>query len=151
MIRQRNPEVWFASWASSAPVQAQVDMSVYHNPIQQVMPSNCTADIHAAIDYVDEVFLTGAEDEIAHLRQAIYLTGLTNPVEGAGRHSSSSAEAMTLWDTSELLAYGFHGYQTHGFASTLLPFCTNLEQYNPSSSDLLRAEGSTIGRHVFAN
>jgi hypothetical protein len=36
MIRERNPETWFASWASSAPVEAQVDMSVYYNPMQQV-------------------------------------------------------------------------------------------------------------------
>ena len=36
MIRERNPDTWFASWASSAPVEAQVDMSVYYNPMQQV-------------------------------------------------------------------------------------------------------------------
>lgn len=36
MVRERNPETWFASWASSAPVEAQVDMSVYFNPMEQV-------------------------------------------------------------------------------------------------------------------
>ena len=36
MIRKRNPETWFAGWASSAPVQAQIDMSVYFRPIEQV-------------------------------------------------------------------------------------------------------------------
>jgi hypothetical protein len=36
MIRERNPETWFASWASSAPVEAQVDMSVYYNPMEEV-------------------------------------------------------------------------------------------------------------------
>ena len=36
MSRIRNPEIWFAGWASSAPVQAQVDMSVYFRPIEQV-------------------------------------------------------------------------------------------------------------------
>jgi hypothetical protein len=36
MVRERNPEIWFASWASSAPVEAQVDMSVYFNPMEQV-------------------------------------------------------------------------------------------------------------------
>lgn len=36
MIRERNPETWFAGWASSAPVEAQIDMSVYFNPMEQV-------------------------------------------------------------------------------------------------------------------
>jgi hypothetical protein len=36
VVRERNPETWFASWASSAPVEAQVDMSVYFNPMEQV-------------------------------------------------------------------------------------------------------------------
>ena len=38
MIRERNPETWFASWASSAPVEAQVDMSwVPHTTYDSVM------------------------------------------------------------------------------------------------------------------
>lgn len=146
MIRERNPETWFASWASSAPVEAQVDMSVYFNPMQQSMTSNCTADVHAAIDYADGVLLHGSEKEIDQLRNAIYMTGFVNPLKNVtllnvtGPYAASAAE-FSLWDVAQILAYAFElsptAYQSNGFATALLPFCNYLEQYNPSSSGSL--------------
>jgi hypothetical protein len=51
--RRLYPDTIFASWASSAPVQASVDMSFYHEPIWQGLHNhglgNCAADIHAAV------------------------------------------------------------------------------------------------------
>lgn len=158
MIRERNPETWFASWASSAPVEAQVDMSVYFNPMQQSMTSNCTADVHAAIDYADGVFLHGSKDEIDELRTAVYLTGLVNPLINVtllnvtGPYPASAAE-MTLWDIAQILAYAFEltltDYQSNGFATSLLPFCNYLEQYNPTAAGSLPSSISANDPNAF--
>ncbi|KAF2416033.1 peptidase S28 [Tothia fuscella] len=56
-VRSTYPETIFASYASSAPVEASIDMSFYFEPIWQGMQrynvSHCAADIHAAILEMD--------------------------------------------------------------------------------------------------
>ena len=52
-IRLRNPEVIFASWASSAPVHAQVDMASYYKAAERSLTRNCSADWVAVTKYVD--------------------------------------------------------------------------------------------------
>lgn len=53
-MRVRNPEVIFAAWASSAPVQSQVDMSSYYKAAERSLTRNCSADWVAITKYVDE-------------------------------------------------------------------------------------------------
>lgn len=43
-LRIRNPEVVFAAWASSAPVQAEVDMASYYKAAERSLTRNCSAD-----------------------------------------------------------------------------------------------------------
>jgi hypothetical protein len=49
-----HPEVIYASWASSAPVETRNDGSVYIDPMIKALSRQCTEDIEAAIKYVDE-------------------------------------------------------------------------------------------------
>jgi len=55
--REKYPDTIFASWASSAPVQAKVDMSIYFEQVYAGMVfkghSNCTKDIKVALEYID--------------------------------------------------------------------------------------------------
>ncbi|KUJ16066.1 uncharacterized protein LY89DRAFT_587448 [Mollisia scopiformis] len=74
MLRSRNPEIFFASWPSSAPVQTQVENSEYYNTIVETISKNCSTDMHAAITYADEILFRGTEDEIALLKRALFLT-----------------------------------------------------------------------------
>jgi hypothetical protein len=57
IMRDRYPSTIFAAFASSAPVEAKIDMSGYWDPIVRGMRrygfGNCTRDIIAAIKYVD--------------------------------------------------------------------------------------------------
>lgn len=57
-VRHVYPETIYASYASSAPVQASIDMSFYFDPIWQGLISygytNCTADLNAAILEIDK-------------------------------------------------------------------------------------------------
>lgn len=56
--RNQYPETIFAAYASSAPVQARVDMSMYFDQVYDGMVAyghlNCTRDIKAALEYIDE-------------------------------------------------------------------------------------------------
>lgn len=59
-IRDKYPDTIFASYASSAPVQASVDQSFYFDPVWRGMNAygfgNCTRDIQAAVQYIDKTF-----------------------------------------------------------------------------------------------
>ncbi len=44
LLRIRNPETIFATWASSAPVHAQVDMASYYKAAERSLTRNCSAD-----------------------------------------------------------------------------------------------------------
>lgn len=55
--RDQYPETFHAAFASSAPVQAQVDMSAYYQQAYRGLVAygyeNCTKDVHAAYTYID--------------------------------------------------------------------------------------------------
>ena len=57
LVREKYPETIFASLSSSAPVNAQVDMSVYFDHIYRGLNAvglkNCTNDLVAVIKYID--------------------------------------------------------------------------------------------------
>ena len=58
LVREKYPETIFASLSSSAPVHAQIDMSVYWDHLYRGLGAvgfkNCTKDIVAAIKYIDD-------------------------------------------------------------------------------------------------
>jgi hypothetical protein len=72
MIRLRNPDVFFASWASSAPVQTVIDRSAYYKLIWQNMPANCREDVNAAIGYSDEILSSGSAEEVSLIKEATW-------------------------------------------------------------------------------
>ncbi|KAL4976052.1 hypothetical protein BDW66DRAFT_136038 [Aspergillus desertorum] len=74
--RNEYPDTIFASFATSAPVQALINMSVYHEQIYRSMVANgicnCASDIHAALEYIDnqlshEEFYQSNNEEIHSL------------------------------------------------------------------------------------
>ena len=104
------------------------------------MTRNCSADVHAAIDHIDQIFQNGSEDDIGPVRQAIYMTGLANPGLQIADSYPSAASNMSLFDMAQVLNYPFqhtaNKYQMRGFAASLLPFCDIIEQYDRSASEL---------------
>jgi hypothetical protein len=63
LLRVRNPEIIFAVWASSAPVEAQVDMASYYKAAERSLTRNCSADWVTVTRYVDHV-LMGSNDTL---------------------------------------------------------------------------------------
>ena len=53
MMRVRNPETFYATWASSAPTEAAVDMYTYYAQAERSMFRNCSADWTAVTKYSD--------------------------------------------------------------------------------------------------
>lgn len=78
-IRLRNPETIYASWASSGPIEAQIDMSSYWQAAERALPRNCSNDWIAVTKYVDDMFLNGSDQEINELKTRIVTAEYTGP------------------------------------------------------------------------
>jgi hypothetical protein len=79
LLRVRNPEVVFASWASSAPVQNQIDMASYYEAIERAIPGNCSSDWVAVTKYVDDVLTGSNTTEQIRVRRALYVARMSGP------------------------------------------------------------------------
>jgi hypothetical protein len=70
------PGTFWAYYASSAPVQAIPDYWGYFLPIQQGMPKNCSEDVSAMIDHMDDTLLNGTKSEIIDLKSRFGLAAV---------------------------------------------------------------------------
>jgi Serine carboxypeptidase S28 len=138
MMRIRNPDIFYATWASSAPVEAQVDMSVYFNPIQQTMPANCSADAAAAIAYADDISLNGTPDDVATLRRAIFLASGADSYSKVPRVDPANAGDFSYYQMGTNLSYVFSlsnfAFQSFNYDGSLANFCDYLESWNPENA-----------------
>ncbi|KAJ5618679.1 hypothetical protein N7528_006790 [Penicillium herquei] len=119
--RNKYPETIFASYASSAPVQAQIDMSVYFDQVYDGMVFNghlnCSRDIKAAMQYVDAE-LGKNESSAAAIKKLFFGEG---------------AETNNNGDFTAALAGIFGYFQSYGLAGgegSLGAFCEHLETDN---------------------
>lgn len=76
-MRIRNPEVIFASWSSSAPVHAQVDMASYYKAAERSLTRNCSADWVAVTKYVDDVLGGSNETAATNIKFALEFARLS--------------------------------------------------------------------------
>ena len=134
MIRQRNPDVFLASWAASAPVHSVPFSSTYFNPIQQAMPTNCSADVHAAITYADNVLTSGSQVEVDFIREALSITMAANPEYS--NLSPIDPSNLSYWQLGLILSYPFQdsfvSFQSFGFDLALRSFCDQIQMWNLS-------------------
>lgn len=114
LMRDRYPDTIFASYASSAPVQAQVDMSVYFEPIHRGMRaygfSNCTADVHLAVTFMDTL--------LAHPASAAKLK-----TQFLGRNAAKNSNG----DFAAALAAIWSDWQNDGVEGNIRGFCDWIE------------------------
>ncbi|KAF2755204.1 hypothetical protein EJ05DRAFT_126202 [Pseudovirgaria hyperparasitica] len=126
-MRKLYPETIVASYASSAPVQASVDMSFFYDTIYHGMNaygySNCTADIHAAIMYMDKEMED--EEKAAALKQKFLGRGAEkNP-------NPSFGEALTIPTAF---------WHLRGMDKGLHSLCTHIST-DPATNKTAPAEG----------
>lgn len=98
-VREKYPDTIFASLSSSAPVQAQVNMSVYFDVVYRGLTAlgfaNCTNDIVAAVRYID-----------AQLANATTAAAIKKLYLGAGADSNSNE------GFADVLTYIYYGWQS---------------------------------------
>ena len=72
------------------------------------MPSNCSADTHAAVTYADNILATGTAEEVSLLKKAVWLTQAANPRnESFGAPYPSDPEALSYWQIGDILGYAY--------------------------------------------
>lgn len=139
-LRLRNPDVIYASWASSAPVQTTINMASYYEQVYKDMTANCSADMAAAGDYLTSVLTNGTDTE---KNFAIILSNLAQQPANISQYSSlSNQEIMQAFkganQTDFGVAYNLGNFvtsalQSFGFNLALLPYCNVVERFNPES------------------
>jgi hypothetical protein len=133
-VRHVYPETIYASYASSAPVQASIDMSFYFDPIWQGLNaygySNCSADIHAAIQEIDKKLDTA--DTAAAIKEKFL-----------GPNSSKTRNG----DFADTLALNIGNWQSYGARGPIGDFC-NYISTDPVTKKTSGAEGFAASKGV---
>ncbi|KAK7031399.1 peptidase S28 [Favolaschia claudopus] len=148
LLRQRNPETIYAAWASSAPVQAEVDMSSYYKAAERSLSRNCSADWVAVTKFVDDTF-NGTNDTLkVDLKFDLLKARLSGPggnTTGADGLTRQRANATSNVDAASILMDPLDFYQYYGFQDSLLPFCDLLETQNSTAEPFEGGIVSALG------
>nr|XP_036589823.1 serine carboxypeptidase S28 [Colletotrichum truncatum]KAF6801828.1 serine carboxypeptidase S28 [Colletotrichum truncatum] len=92
------PGTLWAYHSSSAPVEAVYDYWSYFLPIQKGMPQNCSRDFERMIDHIDNVLLSGKDDEIYQLKKKFGMQDLSHNDDFA----SALVGPLGLWQSIQL-------------------------------------------------
>ncbi|KAI2786857.1 hypothetical protein POX_g09253 [Penicillium oxalicum] len=116
--RDAYPDIIYAAWASSAPVEARVNMSMYYDQIYDGMIANgylnCTKDIKAALTYIDDE-LSRSESSAAAIKQLFF---------GPGAEENNNGDFTAA--VGGIFGY-FQAYGLGGGEGGLGAFCDYLE------------------------
>ncbi|KAF8196749.1 peptidase S28 [Mycena galopus ATCC 62051] len=144
LLRVRNPETIFAAWVSSAPVEAQVDMSSYYKAAERSLTRNCSADWVAVTKFVDDTLNGSNETLQIDVKFDLLTARLSGPggnTTGADGLTRQKANATSNVDAASILMDPLDFYQYYGFWDSLLPFCNLLETQNSTAEPF---EGGVI-------
>ncbi|KAH8812723.1 serine carboxypeptidase S28-domain-containing protein [Xylogone sp. PMI_703] len=129
LSRQVYPDTFYAAYASSAPVEARIDLSSFFDQIYRGMVAygygNCARDMHEIMIYVDGQL--SKNDTASEIKQ-LFL--------------GPSAEQMDNGDFALALANIYSSFQSHGMGGrgrSLGLFCSYLESDAPTGKAV--AEG----------
>lgn len=129
-MREKYPDTIYASYASSAPTQAQTDMSVYFEPVWDGMQAygyaNCSRDINAAVRYIDNL-----------LEKPVPAAKIKEQFLGLGAAANSHA---TFADALSTIFYSWQAYGVAGGKQGLGAFCDFIET-DPKTNQTAGREG----------
>lgn len=130
-MRVRNPDTFYATWASSAPTEARVNMWTYYAQAERSMTRNCSADYTAVTNHVDGILANGSRAVQNELKTQLWTavqsgTGGQRPVNV----NRTEAEALTDMDVANYLQLPLNFYQYYGFDASVKPFCDIMETFN---------------------
>ncbi|KDQ61976.1 hypothetical protein JAAARDRAFT_190681 [Jaapia argillacea MUCL 33604] len=156
LLRIRNPLTIYAAWASSAPVQAQIDMSSYYKAAERSLTRNCSADWVAVTKYIDDNLQMGSNETVTEMKYELLKARLSGPggnTTGADGLTMEEARNTTDVEAASILMDPLKFYQYYGFQASLLPFCNILETYNytqaPVEGGLVASDGVEVAFQSF--
>jgi hypothetical protein len=136
-MRNMYPGTIFASYASSAPVQASVDMSFYWEPVWQGINhygfGNCSQDVHKTILAIDDMM---EDPEKAKALKVRFL--------GAGAETNSNAG---FGDALSVMFYSWQSYGIDNKVGSIRSFC-NWISTDPATGQTAPAEGWAASKGV---
>ncbi|CAN8104243.1 unnamed protein product [Discula destructiva] len=145
-LRVRNPETFFATWASSAPTEASVDMWTYYAQAERSMTRNCSADFTAVTRYVDGVLTNGTTNEVTALKRQILTAVEASPTELSPIISDEDVSGLDNPTVGSLLLTPLNFYQYYGFERSVAPFCDILETQN--RTEISTTDNSGISKAI---
>lgn len=150
-IRLLHPEIIYASWSSSAPVETRWDASIYFDPIARALPKNCTNDFEAAVKYLDDTFTSGSQDAISEIQNVLFAlkAGASGSSSGLSSDGSSSttAEDVTAYDAGLgllSLLQGMNQYQEWGAPTTTQIVCNYMQSFDVDTFAKNAAQASSM-------
>lgn len=102
-MRVRNPDIIFATWAASAPVQAEIDMASYYKAAERSLTRNCSADWVAVTKFVDQTLMTGTEDEQIGLKVRLWSARESGPTKRVNVSREIAASLSNVQAASVLM------------------------------------------------
>lgn len=176
--RLKHPDIFYASWASSAPVQTQEDGSIYYNPIVRSMPQNCTNDIKAAVKFVDQTLSSGSTIAIQQVKTGIFLAtnkkATLNNLAAALRFSNfeitadltyaltfgSAFQSFGPYHSSRIMCDAMQGFDVETFTEGISESRTIADQNeilfnnpggkSPTKDGIAASNGNNGGAYAFA-
>ncbi|KAJ6783012.1 hypothetical protein PWT90_09191 [Aphanocladium album] len=131
-MRAKYPEIIYASWASSAPVQFEFDGSPYYDPVMRSMATNCTNGIRSAIKYMDKAFSSGSSEQLNRIKAAVYMTSTEAELD------KIQVSNVPVFDTAKELAHSLtfnDGFQSYGPQKTVQIMCDLMQSFNTDQYD----------------
>ena len=136
-LRLRNPDIIYAAWASSAPVEVREHGDPYYSAVYRAVPPNCAADARAVIKFVDTLLTSTNDtinDDILDLKTAVYFAGsrmhdvqpALEPREFLYEASMQSGHAIA----SSLLFPLTEYYERAGPEESVLKFCNYMQTFD---------------------
>lgn len=132
-LRVRNPETFYATWASSPPTETAVDMWTCYAKAERSMTRNCSADLTAITRYVDSVLANGTQDEVISVKRQLWSAIQASPSDRNPSVSAEEVEGLDNPSAGSLLLTPLNFYQYLGFQRSVLPFCDVWETQNRTS------------------
>lgn len=124
-LRAKHPEIIYAAYASSAPLEFQEDGSSYFNAPVRSMPKSCSDDIKAAVKYFDETMTSGKEEDCNKLKSLVF--------ETLGRLGLPASLTMSDFDMSSVLAHFVtlgSAFQYFGPEATTDKICKRIKEFD---------------------
>ncbi|KAI0019858.1 serine carboxypeptidase S28-domain-containing protein [Xylariomycetidae sp. FL0641] len=122
-IATTDPGTFWAYYGTSGVVEAISDFWQYFVPVQEATPKNCSADLGAVIDYVDNTLLHGSPKEKYALKKKFMLTDLED-----ADFAAAIENGPWQWQGGQFYSESVNGFTPY------YQFCDYVENAWPNTS-----------------